>query len=93
MTVIVANASNVNGSAAEMSCALGVVGYATGEPTNKAASVGQLDTTVVYFDPAVPNAEKSRAPSPGRWAGSIDRRGRRAGADRVGRDSAVPGCS
>ena len=38
VTVIVANASNVNGSAAQMSRALGVVGYTMGEPTNKAAS-------------------------------------------------------
>ncbi len=71
VTVVVANASNVNGSAAQMSRALGVVGYTMGEPTNKAASVGQLDATVVYFDPAVPNAE-AVAGSVARSLGGVD---------------------
>jgi hypothetical protein len=71
ITVVVANASNVNGSAAQMSRALGVVGYTMGEPTNKAASVGQLDATVVYFDPAVPNAE-AVAGSIARSLGGVD---------------------
>jgi LytR cell envelope-related transcriptional attenuator len=71
VTVIVANASNVNGSAAQMSRALGVVGYTMGEPTNKAASVGQLEASVVYFDPAVPNAE-AVAGSVARSLGGVD---------------------
>jgi len=71
VTVIVANASNVNGSAAQMSRALGVVGYTMGEPTNKADSVGQLDASVVYFDPAVPNAE-AVAGSVARSLGGVD---------------------
>jgi hypothetical protein len=71
VTVIVANASNVNGSAAQMSRALGVVGYTMGEPTNKAASLGQLDASVVYFDPAVPNAE-AVAGSVARSLGGVD---------------------
>ena len=88
VTVVVANASNVNGSAAQMSRALGVVGYTMGEPTNKAASVGQLDATVVYFDPAVPERRSGRRlRRPVARAASI-----RSlpvadpGADRVGRD-------
>ena len=71
VTVIVANASNVNGSAAQMSRALGVVGYTMGEPTNKAASQGQLETSVIYFDPAVPNAEQV-AGSVARSLGGVD---------------------
>jgi hypothetical protein len=71
VTVVVANASNVNGSAAQMSRALGVVGYTMGEPTNKAASVGQLDATVLYFDAAVPNAE-AVAGSVARSLGGVD---------------------
>ena len=57
VTVIVANASNVNGSAAQMSRALGLEGYTMGDPTNKAATSPQLDASVVYFDPAVPNSD------------------------------------
>jgi hypothetical protein len=69
--VIVANASNVNGAAAQMTRALEVVGYAMGEPTNKADTLGQLDATVVYFDPAVPNAEQV-AGSVARSLGGVD---------------------
>jgi hypothetical protein len=71
VTVIVANASNVNGSAAQMTRALEVVGYTMGEPTNKGASVGQLETSVVYFDAAVPNAENV-AGSVARSLGGVD---------------------
>jgi hypothetical protein len=49
-TVVVANANNVNGSAGQMSRALEAAGFTMGEPTNAAASVGQLDATVIYFD-------------------------------------------
>jgi hypothetical protein len=57
VTVIVANASNVDGSAAQMSRALGLEGYTMGDPTNKADASPQLDASVVYFDPAVPNSD------------------------------------
>jgi LytR cell envelope-related transcriptional attenuator len=57
VTVIVANASNVDGSAAQMSRALGLEGYTMGDPTNKADTSPQLDASVVYFDPAVPNSD------------------------------------
>lgn len=49
-TVIVANASRVNGAAGRMTERLAAVGYTTGEATNSTA--GQLETTVVYYDPA-----------------------------------------
>src|SRR5690606_22477468 len=49
-TVIVANASRVNGAAGRMSERLAAVGYTTGEATNGTA--GQLEATVVYYDPA-----------------------------------------
>lgn len=71
VTVIVANASNVNGSAAQMSRALGVVGYTMGDPTNKSAAQGQLEASVVYFDAAVPNAEQV-AGSVARSLGGVD---------------------
>jgi hypothetical protein len=71
VTVIVANASNVNGSAAQMSRALEVVGYTMGEATNKADTLGQLDASVIYFDPNVPNAENV-AGSVARSLGGVD---------------------
>lgn len=71
VTVIVANASNVNGSAAQMTRALEVVGYTMGTPTNKGAAVGQLQATVIYFDPAVPNAD-AVAGSVARSLGGVD---------------------
>jgi hypothetical protein len=69
--VLVANASNVNGAAGQMTRALEVVGYTMAEATNKAASVGQLETSVVYFDPAVPNSEPV-AQSVARSLGGVD---------------------
>lgn len=54
-TVIVANASRVNGAAGRMSERLAAVGYTTGEPTNSTA--GQLEATVVYYDPANTSAQ------------------------------------
>lgn len=53
--VVVANANNVNGSAGAMSDLLGGAGFSMGTPTN--ASTGQLETTVIYFDPANENAQ------------------------------------
>jgi hypothetical protein len=71
VSVVVANASNVNGSAAQMSRALEVVGYTMGAATNKGASVGQLEASVIYFDPNVPNAENV-AGSVARSLGGVD---------------------
>ncbi|HEX4981255.1 MAG TPA: LytR C-terminal domain-containing protein [Ilumatobacteraceae bacterium] len=71
VTVIVANASNVNGSAAQMTRALEVVGYTMGDPTDRAASTPQLEASVVYFDPAVPNSD-AVAQSVARSLGGVD---------------------
>lgn len=54
-TLIVANASGVNGAAGRMSDALAVAGFSTGPATN--SSEGQLDTTKVYFDSSNPDAK------------------------------------
>ena len=54
-TLIVANASGINGSAGRMTDALAIAGFSTGQATN--SSEGQLDTTKVYFDSANPQAE------------------------------------
>lgn len=55
--VVVANANGVNGSAGQMSRALEAVGYDMGSATNAATSIGQLEATVIYFDPDVPAAQ------------------------------------
>lgn len=49
-TVVVANASGIDGSAGRMTDALAEVGFATGTATN--SSEGQLATSKVYYDPA-----------------------------------------
>ena len=54
-TVVVANASTVDGAAGRMSDRLAAVGYDMGEATN--SSEGQLETSKVYFDPENPDAE------------------------------------
>ena len=63
-TVIVANASGINGAAGRMSDALEIVGFSVGEPTNSSDAIGQLETTQVYYDPdaerAKPVAESVR---------------------------------
>jgi hypothetical protein len=69
-TVVVANVSNQNGAAGQMSRALAAVGYTLGEATNGAASVGQLEETVIYFDPAQPAAQ-AVAESVGRSLGGV----------------------
>lgn len=69
--VIVANASNVNGAAAQMTRALEVVGYTMGDPTDRAASTPQLEASVVYFDPAVLNSD-AVAQSVARSLGGVD---------------------
>lgn len=48
-TVVVANASGVSGSARQMTTYLQSQGFDVDEPTNAASSVGQLDTTQVYY--------------------------------------------
>lgn len=54
-TVVVANASGVPGSAGRMSTALGAAGFTIAEATN--ATSGQLEQSVVYYDPAVAAAQ------------------------------------
>jgi LytR cell envelope-related transcriptional attenuator len=48
-TVVVANASGINGSAGRMTDALAVVGFSTGDATN--SSEGPLATSKIYYDP------------------------------------------
>jgi hypothetical protein len=54
-TVVVANASGVPGSAGRMSTALAAAGFTMAEATN--ATSGQLEQSVVYYDPAVAAAQ------------------------------------
>lgn len=54
-TVVVANASRVNGAAGRMTDRLRAVGFTMGEATN--SSEGPLDTTKVYYNASVPEAE------------------------------------
>jgi hypothetical protein len=57
-TVIVANANGISGSAATMSRALeSGPGFTMGDPTDASDATGNLDVTVVYFDPAQPAAQ------------------------------------
>ncbi len=48
-TVVVANASGINGSAGRMTDALAIAGFATGDATN--SSEGPLATSKIYYDP------------------------------------------
>jgi len=50
-SVIVANAADVPGAAAETSNALGALGFVMGEPTNAAAWDEMLDVTKIYARP------------------------------------------
>ena len=54
-TVVVANASGVPGSAGRMSAELGTAGFTMAEATN--ATSGQLEQSIVYYDPAVAAAQ------------------------------------
>ena len=54
-TVVVANASGVPGSAGRMSTELGGAGFTMAEATN--ATAGQLEQSIVYYDPAVAAAQ------------------------------------
>jgi hypothetical protein len=53
-TVIVANSSNINGSAGQMSRTLEEAGYTLGEATN--GTLGQLEVSRIYYDAANPAA-------------------------------------
>jgi hypothetical protein len=54
-TVVVANASGIDGAAGRMTDALAAVGFTTGTATN--SSEGQLATTKIYFSPDNVNAK------------------------------------
>lgn len=54
-TVVVANASRVNGAAGRMTERLTAAGYTMGAATNSTA--GQIETTVVYYDAANASAQ------------------------------------
>ena len=47
-TVVVANASRINGAAGRMTDRLDAVGFTTGSATNSSDSVGKLDVTKIY---------------------------------------------
>lgn len=52
-SVVVANANGQPGSAGEMSRAISVgAGFTVVDPTNASSTIGDLDETVIYFDPA-----------------------------------------
>ncbi len=53
--VVVANANGVDGSAGAMTDQLESAGFEMGTPTN--ATTGQLDSTVIYYDPDVEPAQ------------------------------------
>jgi len=53
-TVVVANASGIDGAAGRMTDALAEVGFTTGTATN--SSEGPLETTKIYHDPESENA-------------------------------------
>jgi hypothetical protein len=57
-TVVVANANGVGGSAASMSQALEIgPGFTMGDPMDASDATGNLETTVIYYDPAQPAAQ------------------------------------
>ena len=56
-TVVVANANGVGGSAAAMSQALEIAGFTMGDPEDASDATGNLETTVIYYDPAQPAAQ------------------------------------
>jgi len=54
-SVLVANASRVDGAAGRMAERLAAVGYTTVDPANY--TIGQLDVSTIYYDPANPAAQ------------------------------------
>jgi len=55
-TVVVANASGINGAAGRLSERLAAVGFDMAEATNSADTVSNLEVTQIYYDPAVEGA-------------------------------------
>lgn len=55
-TVVVANASGINGAAGRLTERLEAVGFQMVEATNSADTVSNLPTTQIYYDPAVEGA-------------------------------------
>lgn len=53
-TVVVANASGVDGAAGRMSDAIAIAGFSIGDATN--SSEGQISTSKIYYDPDNANA-------------------------------------
>lgn len=56
-TVVVANANGVGGSAAQMAQALEIAGFTMGDSLDASDATGNLETTVIYYDPAQPAAQ------------------------------------
>jgi hypothetical protein len=56
-TVVVANASGINGAAGRLTDRLAVAGFSTGEATNSGEAVGKLATSQVYYDPEADGAQ------------------------------------
>lgn len=57
-SVVVANANGQGGSASAMSRAIDTGhGFTVVDPTNASSTIGQLDETVIYFDPDTPAAQ------------------------------------
>ena len=57
-SVVVANANGTSGSASAMSRAIEAgAGFAVVDPTNASSTIPDLDETVIYFDPADPEAQ------------------------------------
>jgi hypothetical protein len=56
-SVIVANANGVGGSASSMSRALATDGFTMIDAVNSAVTIGDIDVSVIYFEPSLPAAE------------------------------------
>lgn len=56
-TLVVANASGINGAAGRLTDRLAIAGFSTTTATNSAASVSNITTTQVYYDPAADGAQ------------------------------------
>ena len=56
-TVVVANANGQGGSAATMATALEVAGFTMGDAKDASDATGNLEVTVIYYDPAQPAAQ------------------------------------
>jgi len=56
-TVVVANANGQGGSAATMATALEVAGFTMGDAMDASDATGNLEVTVIYYDPAQPAAQ------------------------------------